>query len=101
MFGADLPHSEGTSPYTLAALRAMLAGLPTADVRAIAGLTAVQVYGFDLDLLQRAADRVGPALAKVQTPLGDDEWPRFPEDTRCLTFAREAQSLVAPSVSAR
>jgi predicted TIM-barrel fold metal-dependent hydrolase len=101
MFGADLPHSEGTSPFTAEALRVMLSGLPAEDIRKIAGLTAMDVYGFDHDLLRSVAERVGPTLAQVQTPLGDDEWPRFPKDTRCLTFARDTQALVAPSASAR
>ena len=68
MFGADLPHGEGTSPYTLKALRCMLAGLSEQTVRNITSATAADVYGFDLDLLANVAARVGPPTKRLILP---------------------------------
>lgn len=86
MFGADLPHGEGTVPYTKEVLRLAVADLPEADRRAFLYQRAVDVYGFDLDLLQRAADTVGPLVDEVRTPLPTEEIPRFPEDTRSMAL---------------
>jgi predicted TIM-barrel fold metal-dependent hydrolase len=87
MFGADLPHGEGTGPYTHEALRCMLSGLSEVTVRDITSLTAAKVYGFDLDLLRKVATRVGPTYDQINTPLPVAEWPDFPRTTRCPTFA--------------
>jgi predicted TIM-barrel fold metal-dependent hydrolase len=65
MFGADVPHAEGTSPHTTEALRSMLAGLSDDDVLAITSVTATGVYGFDQDLLAEVASRVGPTRAEI------------------------------------
>jgi predicted TIM-barrel fold metal-dependent hydrolase len=86
MWGADVPHSEGTSPFTLEALRTMLWDLPEGDVNTLVATRAASVYGFDLDELQPIADRIGPTIAEIKTPLPADERPRFPEDTRCTIF---------------
>lgn len=32
-------------------------------------LTAAKVHGFDLDMLQKIADRAGPTVAEVATPV--------------------------------
>lgn len=91
MWGADIPHDEGTSPYTLAALRTTMCDLPTEAITDLISTRAAGVYGFDLDVLQVVADRIGPTLAEIQTPLPAEERPRFPEDTRCTIFLdREA-----------
>jgi predicted TIM-barrel fold metal-dependent hydrolase len=86
MWGADVPHSEGTSPFTLEALRTMLWDLPEDDLSALLATRAAKVYGFDLEKLQVIADRIGPTVAEIKTPLPSDERPRFPEDTRCTIF---------------
>ena len=52
MWGQDYPHTEGTYPYTTEALRNTFAGLDVAEVAPMVGLTAIDVYGFDLDLLE-------------------------------------------------
>ncbi|MCD4524212.1 amidohydrolase family protein [Nocardioides sp. cx-173] len=86
MWGSDLPHSEGTYPHTLKALRAVFGGLPLEETKAMIAGNASELYGFDLDLLQKAADVVGPLASEVATPLADDEWPRVPEESTCPTF---------------
>lgn len=79
MWGADLPHREGTYPYSREALRAAFAGVPAAEVRLMIGDTAAAVYGFDLDTLQSVADSIGPTVEEVAAPLLDP--PSFPEQT--------------------
>jgi hypothetical protein len=86
MWGADVPHAEGTSPFTLEALRATLWDLPEDDLTALLSARAADVYGFDLRKLQSVADRIGPTLQEIMTPLPPEERPRFPEDTRCTIF---------------
>ena len=69
MWGADYPHYEGTSPYTLEALRHTYSSVDPVEVRAMLGTTAAKVYGFDLDALAPLADRIGPTVEQVATPL--------------------------------
>ena len=96
MWGADVPHSEGTSPYTLEALRTTLWDLPESDLDALLATRAARVYDFDLGHLQSIADRIGPTVSEIKTPLPPQERPRYPQDTRCTVFnqdlARLAQS---------
>jgi len=86
MWGADVPHSEGTSPFTLEVLRTTMWDLPDDDITELLSTRAADVYGFDLPRLQAVADRVGPTLEEIHTPLPPEERPRFPEDTRCTVF---------------
>jgi hypothetical protein len=51
---------------------------------------AADVYGFDLDALQLIADEIGPTMSEIKTPLGADEWPRYPEETACGVFRGHA-----------
>ena len=60
MWGSDFPHDEGTYPHTREALAHAFAGIERSEVAAMVGGNAAQVYGFDLDLLQPIADRIGP-----------------------------------------
>lgn len=78
MWGADLPHAEGTFPYTLEALRAVFAGLPKMHVQKMFCQNAVDVYGFDLATLQPVADRVGPTVDQLSQSLTPEETPRLP-----------------------
>jgi predicted TIM-barrel fold metal-dependent hydrolase len=87
MFGADVPHAEGTAPYTTEALRLAFSSLSEDERRTILSLRAADVYGFDLDQLQLVADRCGPTTAELTQPLPDDERPAFPDETRCRIFA--------------
>ncbi|HUC36673.1 MAG TPA: amidohydrolase family protein [Acidimicrobiales bacterium] len=60
MWGTDYPHPEGSWPNTAAKLKADFCDVPVSETRQLLGGTAARVYGFDLDLLQPVADRVGP-----------------------------------------
>ncbi len=97
MWGADVPHSEGTSPYTMEVLRTTMWDLPDDDITALLSTRAADVYGFDLEKLQEVADRIGPTLEEIKTPLPMEERPRFPEDTRCTVFMDRAS--MAPSAA--
>jgi predicted TIM-barrel fold metal-dependent hydrolase len=91
MWGADYPHAEGTMPWTLAALQACYANLTIEETSAIVGETAARVYGLDEGVLRAAANRIGPLVEDVHTPLG--RWPTYPEETQCLTFADPAGTI--------
>lgn len=62
IFGNDYPHPEGIWPHSVAQLRETIDELqvPIEDVRKILGGNAARVFGFDLEVLQPIADRVGP-----------------------------------------
>jgi predicted TIM-barrel fold metal-dependent hydrolase len=86
MWGSDFPHHEGTSPHTLKALRRNFSAVPEDEVRMMVSGTAAAVYGFDLDFLQKTADRIGPSVEDVARPLGPDETPAYPDGSVCPTF---------------
>ncbi len=69
MWGADYPHNEGTTPFSRQALRAAYSDVPEAECRQMLGGTAAGLYGFDLAALTPIAERVGPTVAEVGTPL--------------------------------
>jgi hypothetical protein len=76
MWGADYPHLEGAAPVHRLILRQVFGGLPEQDLRRILGGNAVRVFGFDGDLLQGVADRVGPTVADLSTTVSLDEIPK-------------------------
>jgi hypothetical protein len=85
MWGSDYPHKEASFPYSHEALRLSFAGVDPAEVQAMVGRNAAELYGFDLDALAPVAARVGPAIDEVATPLPASE---VPEDARrCPAFA--------------
>jgi len=84
MWGQDYPHIEGTYPYTTEALRNTFAGVDPAEVAPMVGLNAVGVYGFDLDVLEPVAARVGPAIDEVERVLET-----VPADSHSIAFAGE------------
>jgi predicted TIM-barrel fold metal-dependent hydrolase len=91
MWGADVPHSEGTSPYTLEVLQTTLWDLPESDLDTLLSKRAAELYDFDLDKLRTVADRIGPTTQEIKTPLPPEQRPRYPEETRCTVFMdREA-----------
>ena len=69
MWGADYPHLEGAAPVHRETLRYIFGGLPEDDLRRILGANAVDLWGFDGDLLQSVADRVGPTVADLAEPV--------------------------------
>ena len=84
MWGQDYPHTEGTYPYTTEALRHSFAGIDPDEVARMVGLNAVDVYGFDVDLLAPVAARIGPTVEEVSVPLDV-----VPADSRSIAFAGE------------
>jgi hypothetical protein len=62
MWGADYPHTEGTWPHSLESIANAVAGVPTDDVVGILGGNAIDLYGFDRDVLLPVAARIGPKL---------------------------------------
>jgi predicted TIM-barrel fold metal-dependent hydrolase len=85
MWGSDYPHKEASSPYSLEAIRASFAGVPTDEVALMLGGNAAKLYGFDLDALAPVAARVGPRVAEVARPLTPAELPV--EALKCPAFA--------------
>jgi len=75
MWGADYPHHEGCFPYTTLALRLLFSDIPEEEVRKMTSLNAAQVYGLDLEKLQAIADRIGPTVEEIATPVTPDELP--------------------------
>jgi predicted TIM-barrel fold metal-dependent hydrolase len=83
MWGADYPHSEGSYPYTLEALRAAFADVPPAETRRMLETNAAHVYPFDLPALQKLGEQLGPTVAAVRVPLDPADYPR---DSTCNAF---------------
>ena len=69
MWGSDFPHPEGTYPHSREAMRNTLHDVPSEEVRQILGGNAARIYNFDLTALQPIADRVGPTIEEIATPL--------------------------------
>jgi predicted TIM-barrel fold metal-dependent hydrolase len=76
MWGADYPHLEGAVPVHREIVRHIFGGMPEAEVRAMLGGNAMNLWDFDRSVLRAAADVNGMTVAEVATPveLGD-----FPE----------------------
>jgi predicted TIM-barrel fold metal-dependent hydrolase len=83
MWGSDYPHHEGTFPHTTLALRWLFADVPPDEVREMTSINAARVYGFDLDALRPIADRIGPTVAEIATPITAAE---LPETSLSLTL---------------
>ena len=75
MWGADYPHHEGSFPYNKLALRLLFHDLPENETRQMTSLNAAKLYGFDVAELQKIADRVGPTVEEVATPVRPEELP--------------------------
>lgn len=75
MWGADYPHHEGSFPHSRLALRILFSDVPEDEVRQMTSINAAGVYGFDLDALQKIADRVGPTVEEIATPVAPEELP--------------------------
>ncbi|HEV8064928.1 MAG TPA: amidohydrolase family protein [Acidimicrobiales bacterium] len=75
MWGADYPHLEGAAPIHRQVLGHIFGGLPERDVRRMLGGNAVDLWGFDAELLQEVADRVGPTVADLATQASVDDIP--------------------------
>lgn len=75
MWGSDYPHLEGAAPVNRLVMQYVLGGLPEDDIRRILGQNAIELWGFDADLLGSVADRVGPTVEDLSTRLALDEIP--------------------------
>jgi predicted TIM-barrel fold metal-dependent hydrolase len=78
MWGSDYPHDEGTFPFTREHLRQLFHDTPEAELRAILAGNAAALYGFDLDALAPLAEKVGPSVKEIATPL--DTLPEHPNE---------------------
>ncbi len=72
MWGNDLPHPEGTFPYTRYWIKERFHDVAEDDARRILGLNAAEVYGLDVEALRPLADEIGPTLDEVHgdAPVG-------------------------------
>jgi predicted TIM-barrel fold metal-dependent hydrolase len=85
MWGSDYPHSEGSYPYSLQALRAAFGHCDPAETKLMLEENVARIYGFDLDALRPIGDRIGPTVAEVAHPLAVDD---YPTDSTCNAFDR-------------
>lgn len=79
MWGSDYPHMEGTFQYPDSAtepsigrmaMRFTFAGIAPENIRAMAGLNAVRIYGLDSTALSSVAAAIGaPTIHELSTPL--------------------------------
>jgi hypothetical protein len=69
MWGSDYPHDEGTHPYTREHLRSRFSDVDPVEVRKMLTDNAATLYDFDVDALRPLAERVGPTVGEVQTPI--------------------------------
>jgi predicted TIM-barrel fold metal-dependent hydrolase len=75
MWGNDLPHPEGTFPYTRYWIRERFREVPDDEARRILGLTAAEVYGIDIDAMAPLVERIGPTPNEIH---GDADLERVP-----------------------
>jgi predicted TIM-barrel fold metal-dependent hydrolase len=80
MWGSDYPHNEACSPLSRESLRRSFEGWSESDLRTILAENQAHVYGFDLEALAPIADRIGPTVDEIATPLDavpDHQSPAF------------------------
>jgi predicted TIM-barrel fold metal-dependent hydrolase len=65
MWGNDMPHPEGTFPFTRYWIQERFKDVPEDEARRMLGLTAAEVYGLDVAAAQQIADRIGPSVDEV------------------------------------
>ncbi len=75
MWGNDLPHPEGTFPYTRFWIRERFKDLPDDETRRILGLTAAEVYGVDTEALAPLVDKIGPTVDEVHGEVAPERVP--------------------------
>lgn len=83
LWGNDYPHYEGTFPHNLESLRLTFSGIPEDRRRKLLGHNAAQLYNFDLEEMDRRAQKVGPTPSQVNQPLPTEE---IPTDSYCYLF---------------
>jgi hypothetical protein len=75
MWGNDLPHPEGTFPFTRYWIRERFRDVSHATTRRMLGETAAMVYDVDVEALLPLVDRIGPTVEEVH---GDVQLGRVP-----------------------
>jgi predicted TIM-barrel fold metal-dependent hydrolase len=66
MYGTDYPHLEGTWPNTLPQLQETFRDYPEAEIRAILGENAMQVYAFDREVVEPLAEKIGLEVEQLR-----------------------------------
>jgi predicted TIM-barrel fold metal-dependent hydrolase len=69
MWGSDYPHDEGTHPYTKEHLRARFNDVDPVEVKKMLSENAAKLYDFDLDALRPLAQKIGPTVGEIATPI--------------------------------
>lgn len=68
LWGNDFPHPEGTWPHTRASIHDVFHDVPQPETAQLLGLTAAEVYRFDVDKLADTVARIGPTVEEVHGP---------------------------------
>ncbi|HVU72538.1 MAG TPA: amidohydrolase family protein [Mycobacteriales bacterium] len=84
MWGSDYPHKEASYPFSREAIRLSMADVDPSEIAMMLGGNAARVYGFDLELLDKVAADVGPAVEEIARPFTVGEIPV--EADRCPAF---------------
>ncbi|MBJ7426253.1 MAG: amidohydrolase family protein [Ilumatobacteraceae bacterium] len=72
MWGNDFPHPEGTWPNTRAWLKKTFHDIPIDETRRMVGLSAAELFSFDLAKLKVHADRMAPCPSDFGQVTDDD-----------------------------
>ena len=83
LWGNDYPHFEGCYPYSRENMRLAFSDIDRSEVRMMLGENAAKLYGFDIEALRPAAEKLGITPELVATPLDE-----IPADATCPTFQR-------------
>ena len=83
LWGNDYPHYEGCYPYSRENMRLAFSDVDPSEVRMMLGENAAKLYGFDIEALRPAAEKLGITRELVETPLDE-----IPADSACPTFQR-------------
>jgi predicted TIM-barrel fold metal-dependent hydrolase len=83
LWGNDYPHYEGCYPYSRENMRFAFADVDENEVRMMLGENAAELYGFDLEALRPAAEKIDITPELVRQPLEE-----IPADSTCITFMR-------------
>lgn len=96
LWGNDYPHYEGCYPYSRENMRLAYADVDEVEVRMMLGENAANLYGFDLEALRPAAERLGITPELVRQPLDE-----IPADSMCPTFQRARYERMLASAQSR
>jgi predicted TIM-barrel fold metal-dependent hydrolase len=69
MWGSDYPHDEGTQPFSRECIRLAFEGVPTEEKRKLLADNCAALYDFDMKAMDRAAEKVGPTVEEIDSPL--------------------------------